>query len=110
MTGKLDMGHARALLGLSGAQQVSAAGKVVAEQLSVRDTERLVRSMSSPPARRTARGNGNRDADVVRLQDDLAEALGAQVRIDAGKRRRPRGHRVLEPRAARRHLVRLRRK
>ncbi len=84
--GKLDMGHARALLGLSGAQQVSAAAKVVAEQLSVRDTERLVRSMSSPPARRTARGKASRDADVVRLQEELAETLGAKVRIDAAKK------------------------
>jgi ParB family transcriptional regulator, chromosome partitioning protein len=84
--GKLDMGHARALLGLSGAQQVSAAARVVAEQLSVRDTERLVRSMSSPPTRRTARGNVTRDADVVRLQEELAETLGARVRIDAAKK------------------------
>jgi ParB family transcriptional regulator, chromosome partitioning protein len=84
--GKLDMGHARALLGLSGAQQVSAAARVVAEQLSVRDTERLVRSISSPPTRRTARGKVTRDADVVRLQEELAETLGAKVRIDAAKK------------------------
>jgi ParB family transcriptional regulator, chromosome partitioning protein len=84
--GKLDMGHARALLGLSGAMQVSAAARVVAEQLSVRDTERLVRGMSSPPARRTAHGKAGRDADVVRLQEELAETLGAKVRIDAAKK------------------------
>jgi len=85
--GRLDMGHARALLGLSGAQQVTAAAKVVAEQLSVRDTERLVRGMLAPSARRKARGiTAGRDADVMRLQEELAETLGAKVRIDAAKK------------------------
>jgi ParB family transcriptional regulator, chromosome partitioning protein len=85
--GKLDMGHARALLGLSGAQQVTTAAKVVAEQMSVRETERLVRGILSPPtARRTARAGSNRDADLTRLQEELAETLGARVRIDAGKK------------------------
>ncbi|MDQ6916298.1 MAG: ParB/RepB/Spo0J family partition protein [Pseudomonadota bacterium] len=84
LAGKLDMGHARALLGLSGAQQVTAAAKVVAEQLTVRDTERLVRGMLAPTARRKARaGTSRRDADVVRLEEELAETLGARVRIDA---------------------------
>jgi ParB family chromosome partitioning protein len=87
LAGKLDMGHARALLGLSGAQLVAAAAKVVAEQMSVRETERLVRSILSPPARRTARAaNAGRDADLVRLQEELAETLGARVRIDAANK------------------------
>jgi ParB family chromosome partitioning protein len=87
LAGKLDMGHARALLGLSGAQQVTAAAKVVAEQLSVRETERLVRSILAPPARRKARAaNAGRDADLLRLQEELAETLGARVRIDAAKK------------------------
>jgi ParB family transcriptional regulator, chromosome partitioning protein len=84
--GKLDMGHARALLGLSGGQQVTAAAKVVAELMSVRDTERLVRGILSPPARRTARRGAGRDADLVRLQEELAETLGAKVRIDVGNK------------------------
>ncbi len=87
LAGKLDMGHARALLGLSGAQQVAAASRVVAEQMSVRDTERLVKSVLAPPARRKARAtNAGRDADLVRLQEELAETLGARVRIDAAKK------------------------
>ncbi len=87
LAGKLDMGHARALLGLSGAQQVAAASKVVAEQMSVRDTERLVKSVLAPPARRKVHGtNAGRDADLVRLQEELAETLGARVRIDAAKK------------------------
>jgi ParB family chromosome partitioning protein len=84
--GKLDMGHARALLALSGAQQVTAAAKVVAEQMSVRGAERLVRGMLSPPARHATRGKASRDTDLIRLQEELAETLGARVRIDAGKK------------------------
>ena len=85
--GKLDMGHARALLGLSGAQQVTTAARVVAEQMSVRETEQLVRGILSPPARRKARATTHgRDADLVRLQEELAEILGARVRVDAAKK------------------------
>jgi ParB family chromosome partitioning protein len=72
---------------LSGAQQVSAAAKVVAEQMSVRETERLVRGILSPPSRRKARAaTAGRDADLVRLQEELAEILGARVRIDAANK------------------------
>jgi ParB family transcriptional regulator, chromosome partitioning protein len=86
LAGKLDMGHARALLGLSGAQQVITAARVVAEQMSVRETEQLVRGILSPPARRKARATtAGRDADLVRLQEELAEILGARVRVDAAK-------------------------
>jgi len=84
LAGTLDMGHARALLALSGARQMTAAARVVAEQLSVRDTERLVRSTLAPPARRKGRAStAGGDADLARLQEELAEALGAKVRIDA---------------------------
>jgi len=87
LAGKLDMGHARALLGLSGAQQVTTAARVVAEQMSVRETEQLVRGILSPPARRKARATtADRDADLVRLQEELAEILGARVRVDAAKK------------------------
>jgi ParB family chromosome partitioning protein len=87
LEGKLDMGHARALLALAGAQQVTAAAKVVAEQLSVRETERLVRSILSPRARHmTGAAAKGHDADLVRLQEELAEIVGAKVRIDAAKK------------------------
>jgi ParB family chromosome partitioning protein len=87
LAGKLDMGHARALLGLSGAQQVTTAARVVAEQMSVRETEQLVRGIQSPPVRRKARATtAGRDADLVRLQEELAEILGARVRVDAAKK------------------------
>ena len=76
--GELDMGHARALLSLSGAAQSEAAAEVVRRGLSARETEKLVRSRvsgESPPQRRP------RDPDVVKLETELAERLGAKVRI-----------------------------
>ena len=76
--GELDMGHARALLSLSGAAQSEAAAEVVRRGLSARETEKLVRSRGSgesPPQRRP------RDPDVVKLETELAERLGAKVRI-----------------------------
>ena len=77
--GELDMGHARALLPLSGAVQSQIAAEVARRGLSARETERLVRSKvrGAPPSQRV-----NRDPDVVRLETKLAERLGAKVRID----------------------------
>jgi len=83
LAGKLDMGHARALLPLSAAQQVSAAGRIVEQGLSVRDAERLANESLAPPARRKKkRRNGkSNDADVARLEEELSDLLGAAVRI-----------------------------
>ena len=77
--GALDMGHARALLALSGPTQSETAEEVVRRGLSARETEKLVRSKAkqeSPPAPAT------RDPDVIRLETELGERLGAKVRID----------------------------
>jgi ParB family chromosome partitioning protein len=76
--GDLDMGHARCLLALEAADQVAAARQVVARELSVRQTEALVRRLQaeaqeSPPAKL--------DPDIRRLQDELAQKLGARVQI-----------------------------
>jgi len=77
--GKLDMGHARALLALSGMQQIDAARTVDARGLSVRETERLVaRLLKGESTRRTRRAT---DRDVVRLQEELAQKLGTKVTI-----------------------------
>ncbi len=76
---KLEMGHARALLGLSGNTQVQAARQVVAQGMSVRATEQLVKKLSGP------RGVPNKptvDPDVTRLQNQLGEKLGARVKIE----------------------------
>ena len=78
----LEMGHARALLSLPEAMQVAAAREVVRRQLSVRETEALVKRLTRPPRQRTA----GTDPDILRLQDELAERLCASVRIQHGAR------------------------
>jgi len=79
--GKLDMGHARALLALSGMQQIEAARMVDARGLSVRETERLVaRALKGESSRRTRR---MADRDVVRLQEELSQKLGTKVTVKA---------------------------
>jgi ParB family chromosome partitioning protein len=83
MQSKLDMGHARALLSLDGAKQLMAAEQIVQNNLSVRDAEQLVKGLSaakSAPSKVMAK-----DRDVVRLQEELSQALGAVVIIDAAK-------------------------
>ncbi len=79
--GELEMGHARALLALEGSQQVKAAREVVSRGLSVRETEQLVRRMQQPPAPKPV---ATEDPDVRRLQDELAEKLGAKVQFQHG--------------------------
>jgi ParB family transcriptional regulator, chromosome partitioning protein len=80
--GRIDMGHARALLALSKARQVEVAEQVAAKGLSVRQTEALVQQATAAPssARRAA---PRLDADSRRLQEELAEALGATVHLKA---------------------------
>jgi ParB family chromosome partitioning protein len=76
--GDIDMGHARCLLALAPAQQASAARQVVARDLSVRQTEALVRHLQAPAP---AAKDSTLDPDVRRLQDDLSQKLGARVQI-----------------------------
>ena len=80
--GQLDMGHARALLALSLGQQTAAAARVVAQGLSVRETERLVHQFAHPGRRSAIRSARAVDPDLARLQEELAETLGAKVTIE----------------------------
>ncbi|HYG31834.1 MAG TPA: ParB/RepB/Spo0J family partition protein [Methylophilaceae bacterium] len=81
MQGRMDMGHARALLSLEGAKQITVAEQIAQEGLSVREAEALVRRASSVPPRQAAK---NVDKDVKRLQEELSDLLGAEVQIQAG--------------------------
>ena len=83
LAGKLDMGHARALLGLVAGAQTAAAARVVAQGLSVRDTERLVHRLAHPGKARSRRGARPVDPDVASLAENLAQTLGAKVAIEA---------------------------
>jgi ParB family chromosome partitioning protein len=91
--GKMDMGHARALLALDGAQQNRVARQVVERGLSVRETENLVRKLSEKSPTRKG-GRGGADPDIRQLQQKLSDKLGAKVRIQVG--RKGRGKLVIE--------------
>lgn len=81
--GDLEMGHARAMLTLSGDLQSKAARTVVEKGMSVRDAEGLVRKMSSPKP--DAKAPQSEDPDIVRLQNTLSDNLGAAVNIAFNK-------------------------
>jgi len=83
LAGKLDMGHARALLPVSSGQQVGLAQRVVQKGLSVRETERLVHQLLNPPKSVPAKMI---DRDLLRLQEELSDGLGASVLIRANKK------------------------
>ncbi|MEY3200488.1 MAG: hypothetical protein RIR70_38 [Pseudomonadota bacterium] len=94
MAGDIDMGHARALLPLSGAVQVAAANRVVAKRLSVRETESLVQAelnpgQAAPPGKkpRSAKGGAEAaagaDRDLTALEEEISDALCARVMIQS---------------------------
>lgn len=83
MEGVLEMGHARALLGLDGAQQVEAANRIAARGLSVRETEALAQQMLRMPG--TTRKK-KVDRDIARLEEDASGKIGTTVEIKAGKK------------------------
>ena len=75
--GQIDMGHARALLGLSTTDQVELAQQIIKQKWSVRETERQVKKRLNPAPVSTAKP----DADVRRLEQTLADALSTPVTI-----------------------------
>jgi len=77
--GDIEMGHARCLLALEGEAQSDAARLAVAKALTVRETEKLVRSILEPVAAKEA---PEKDPDVKRLERKLADNLGAKVEIN----------------------------
>ena len=80
---QLEMGHARALLGITNAtQQHDAARQVVKNGLSVRDTEKLVRRMLDGSKSKPAKKAPAQNADIRRLEIEVSEKLGAKVRVD----------------------------
>ncbi|WP_298834874.1 ParB/RepB/Spo0J family partition protein [uncultured Piscinibacter sp.] len=86
MAGDLDMGHARALLPLDGAQQILAAGDVVARKLSVREAEKLVTKLQHQRQQPLLRVAREKPRDVARIEEELSDALTAKVEIRIKKR------------------------
>ena len=88
--GDIEMGHARALLALEDRdQQLETARTVAGQGLSVRETEERVRALLAPspaPAEKPIPPRVSTDPNIRRLQDDLAERLGAPVAVQHGAR------------------------
>lgn len=83
MAGDLDMGHARALLAVDGASQITLANQIVNKRLSVRETEKLVTSTLKPFELKSLKQKGGHQngRDVARLEEELADLLGLSVQI-----------------------------
>jgi ParB family chromosome partitioning protein len=87
MEGSLDMGHARALLSLEGAQQVLLANKIVLEGLSVREAEKLVQQQGEQtPSRINAQKTPKVNRDTQQLQEEMSAHLGARVEIKSNSK------------------------
>ena len=84
MAGDIEMGHARSLLPLSKSEQGRIAALVADKGYSVRETERLVARELNPPAKR---GRDKKpDRDLLRLEEELSDRLGATVKISANRK------------------------
>jgi len=81
MQNLLDMGHGRALLGLTQVKQIDAAHEIINKGLSVREAEKLAQRMLKPAVDNRVQP----DRDVLRLQEELAEKLGARVTLSPRK-------------------------
>ncbi|MEO8059029.1 MAG: ParB/RepB/Spo0J family partition protein [Burkholderiales bacterium] len=88
MAGDIDMGHARALLPLEGAQQILSATEIVARKLSVREAERLVARAGSTTGRQTPllRAKNEKGRDLQRIEQELSDTLTAAVEVRVKKR------------------------
>ncbi|SEM97844.1 ParB/RepB/Spo0J family partition protein [Nitrosomonas marina] len=81
MQGKIDMGHGRALLALTPAEQIALANRIVMQKLSVRETEKLIQQRNQSPISKS----GKIDRDLLALEETVSERLGTQIRIKSGK-------------------------
>ena len=86
MAGDLDMGHARALLPLDKAVQITAANQIAARHLSVREAEGLARQLAAGDTPRTAKVAADKPRDVLRVEEELSDLLMATVEVRVKKR------------------------
>ena len=86
MAGDLDMGHARALLALDKAQQITAANQIAAKKLSVRETEVLVKKLGNDANLAPRKSSTEKSGDIRRVEEELSDALMAQVEVRIKKR------------------------
>ena len=86
MAGDIDMGHARALLGLERASQITAANQIVARKMSVREAEALVKKLSAEFNLVSAKPKQEKSRDLKRVEEELSDLLTAQVDVRVKKR------------------------
>ncbi len=86
MAGDLEMGHARALLALDRATQITAANQIAAKKMSVRETEGLVKKLNAEFALVSAKPQKEKSRDLRRLEEELSDRLTAEVEIRIKKR------------------------
>lgn len=88
MAGDLDMGHARALLAVDAATQITLANQIVGKGLNVRETEKLVNKVAADFTLTPGKNRSQKpqDRDVMRLAERLAETLGMPVTLKPGKK------------------------
>ena len=85
MAGDLDMGHARALLSLDRAAQITAANQIAAKKMSVREAESLVKKIGADFSLVTQKPKKEKARDLKRLEEELSDLLTAQVEIRVKK-------------------------
>ena len=86
MAGDIEMGHARAVLPLSKMEQGRVAALVADKGYSVRETERLVARELNPPVEKNRSGTSGAERDLVRLEEELSDNVGATVKITANRK------------------------
>ncbi|HVL74887.1 MAG TPA: ParB/RepB/Spo0J family partition protein [Noviherbaspirillum sp.] len=87
MAGDLDMGHARALLAVDSANQITLANQIVAKRMSVREAEKLVAKSSAEQSSKP-RAAKEKSRDIARLEEELSDALATAVAIKVGAKNR----------------------
>ena len=88
MAGDIDMGHARALLAVDAATQISLASQVIAKRLSVRETEKLVTRTMEEAANPPAARQKDKSGDIMRLEEELSDKLATPVLFKMGAKGR----------------------
>jgi ParB family chromosome partitioning protein len=86
IAGDLDMGHARSLLSLDKATQITTANQMIAKKMSVRQAESLVKKISAEFTLKPSRPKSEKSRDIKRVEDELADLLAAAVDITIKKR------------------------
>jgi ParB family chromosome partitioning protein len=84
MAGDIDMGHARALLAVDSANQITLANQIVAKRMSVREAEKLVVKATVEQGAAKLRAGKEKSRDIARLEEELSDTLATQVSIKLG--------------------------